>query len=155
MLSGAITFICSFEADLLVNILVCCFNYHSIYIDEVCKKISLLIDTMDYHLEFINLKFRRNEKYMSKNKCICNRNSFTERHDKKCSLSVIKPKRGTIPFYFKTVDTNETLNKTPFIKGTIPYYFQTHLKSNKYPININEKGQSNQNQKQTVPCFRE
>lgn len=86
---------------------------------EICKRINMSIDSIDYECKFLNCKALKK---------IIFRNSSVK------PISP-KPKIGTIPYYFKKKQNETSCNETSrgnayLQRGTIPFYFPFVEKKN-------------------------
>lgn len=93
---------------------------------DICKSINYLIDCEDYDKKFLNPVEIR--KHLASSKL-----SFLPK------TTVNEPKKGTIPFYFKSSNSGElSVNNLTSIpsekpkKGTIPYYFHSVTKNDTF-----------------------
>lgn len=128
--------------------LINCYNNNlknSIFIENLCYKINLYIDSCDYETKYLPMFKNKHFSRWTAGKSVSrvlqntqNANSFVEN-----SAFQLKPKKGTIPFYFPVLYKNnkniEDSQNGQFItqpdihkykKGTIPFYFP--IKTQKY-----------------------
>lgn len=91
---------------------------------DIRKSINYIIDCEDYDRKYLNpVEIRKI--------LVSSKLSFLSKTKSNA------PKKGTIPFYFKMINSEEVNNVTsiPSIKpkkGTIPFYFQPHTKNNTF-----------------------
>lgn len=102
------------------------YNHMYNFYNDLCHKINLQIDYFDYK-----------KKYLTFTKCI-KQNERIAKHTVNNSR-VHLPRKGTIPYYFRSLKCSTELqqqtipkdiNDNRFKKGTIPYYF-TKMASNR------------------------
>lgn len=93
---------------------------------DICKSVNSIIDCEEYDRKYLNPVEIRKILVSSK----------------LCFLPKTKsnaPRKGTIPFYFKTINNEElranNIISTPSVKpkkGTIPFYFQPNTKNDTF-----------------------